>query len=1032
MNRKVYVLIVISAVFCILVASLAVGGADYIENLEIRTYAESGLSGYEADVFLPGSENGIAMFSMSEENVVLDGVPSELKTRTINGIESIWCVVTGDPEPARDYDMISITLDLKEDKIKLNDINTLVFGVAVIGKANNCSGYLSETRLVTSDGEYTSETVIEKPGSTKRFSLIRADLSEVSGYAEKLEFILYFESGFPPVQVRLTRPFVTEDPDPGFEYSENYAVDSLKYITETFNDADPVTGELIMFRERRACDAAEISGVGRSDILLGGRIVASEVAARGSRMYIAVSLWDIRKASMYVGLTYADDRVDEIRWEKPIAVSGNGTFLIPVEISGRVMDLYLKFTNAEYERSFSVDSIKTMFIDSANPVHDEMGHIKSVTLDGRSVKFAGSVNRDYMKDLSEGELVFYAVTGSLQHFPVYTEIGRMSLSTRFEYTCDISGLNLNLDLTEYACAIEYMDLIYEICPPRFPEALSGKDIHGPTKTGLHGAASAGIFASNVSHVMIDVPLDELIAGSSSSEKTMPLTYYSYSGGKAVSRTALLSRELVSRLDNDAGFYLSADMKVYFRLTLNEPAQGLGKDAEGGACVDLGDPEGVDLYSALIGFIAGRYQKAEALVIDTSVRAFRLGAESLPEEMQCRAELARITYNAIVSKNRDAVIAVDLPEDLKMTGVIFAQELKSIGEIPWYLMTSVDDSDEYLEKIRDLMDNLTRLELYKPGLMCLYTPSAEDYSSVLRSESEVFKEYGSLLDRLVDEKAIFLSADGLGALNGKEFYSDFRITSGLGDFISELEAEESEDGAWTGTCRIWDFSDKYHTMGWIAGGGTGLVTTDYTVLNDHRAGSDRVLRTEIKANRAGVLIRDFSREIDLSGCDVIEFEFAVIPDEASGGGETTVQFFTGSDDYRAEYSVRDLPYGERITAVCDLDEYGHTGEISYVGVQVYSGVDVSLELFSVTARSSSVDSVRLGEMFGGMNPASVQTDAESHRLGLIVIIAAVALGVLTVTLVVLAVRHDREEKEKQQKSGSKENSDRERRKKQYIR
>ena len=1008
--------IVISAVLCLLVLFPA-AAAGSSEKLQVRSYAVSGYSGYEAEAFLPGSEDGAVMFTMNADNVSLSGIPAELRTRSINGIEAVWCIVGS--ETTLPYRRIAVTMDLKADKIKLNDIGSLTFGVAVIGKADNCSGYISHTTLVTSDGEYTAETVIERPGTTKRFSIVRIDLANVSGYAEKLTFELNFEAGYPPMQLRVTRPFATEEQAPGFGYSENYAVDSLSYISEEYSDADPATGEPAMIRERRAREADGISGVGRSDILLGGRIVVSEVASGGSRLYLAVSLSDIRNASLYAGITYIEDSRDEIHWEKAVTVSGDGTFLIPVEITGTVMDLYLRFVNAEYERTFSIDSLKAMWIDSAKPVHDGIGKIKSITKESGAVRFSGSVTRDAMKDYGEGEIVFYEVTGTVQEKQKYTEIGRINLSTRFEYTCEIMATAQDSVLAKYACAVEYGGDAYEICQPRYPDAAQASDIQAPTKVGLHGASNAGVFSTNVSHVMIDVSLDELIASDGAGDQTVPLTY---TAGES-SRQIRLSKTVLSRLDADVDFYLSAGMKVYFRIMMKRPVESFGSmTGDGRVGIDIYGTDELSLYSSLIGYVCDRYLGIEGIVLDSSVSAIHPDMDSMPEEMYARAELARVAYNAASGKDMALKVAVDIPGDLGTSAVMFARELESIGSFPWYLMTPVTDEETYLKEIGELTDSLSRLELYRPKLMCMYAPSGESYRPDDGSGSDVFEVYRDLLDGLGDERVIFLSVDGLDAANDKEFYDTFRVASGLGDFISGYETSAPDDRRWEGSYRIWDFSDKYHSMGWIAGGGIGLLTTDYTALSDARPGADRVLRSDIYAGSggmtgdtggAGVIIRDFDSGLDLSYVDAVEFEFAVVPAEASGdeGDSLSVQFFMGSEDYRAEFSVPDVRYGERIRAVCSLGEYEHLDEIGYVGAEVYTGGDISFELFSVTAYSSTDGVTELERTFRGFEEETEEPGNDGRRMTVIVILSTAAVAVLTVTLVVLAVRRDREEAEK---------------------
>jgi hypothetical protein len=221
--------------------------------------------------------------------------------------------------------------------------------------------------------------------------------------------------------------------------------------------------------------------------------------------------------------------------------------------------------------------------------------------------------------------------------------------------------------------------------------------------------------------------------------------------------------------------------------------------------------------------------------------------------------------------------------------------------------------------------------------------------------------------------------------------------------------------------VWDFTDQFHPLGWIAGGGVGSCLTVYSDLfsEDNAPGErySRVLRSEItldedsasedrKGIAAGIVLRNLARTVDMSGVDCLEFTFALNhPGVIMGTGHEagTVVFIIGSDDCRAEFAVQDANYGHIQKYLCDLSDYEFRGQVDYMGILVYGDHEMYLDLSSVTAYSSTLSQTELDDVFA-LVPGG---DAEEPDYASIVLVSGIVF-IGSVTAVILLIRHDAEE------------------------
>jgi len=393
-------------------------------------------------------------------------------------------------------------------------------------------------------------------------------------------------------------------------------------------------------------------------------------------------------------------------------------------------------------------------------------------------------------------------------------------------------------------------------------------------------------------------------------------------------------------------------------------------------------------------------------------------------------------------------------------------LEKLGTIPWVMMYCTDklteilgidalagdalsadvrhsDSGSAVQRIRQLTDELG-LESCA-AIMYYYEPS---YETILRgfrntpgmtASSEYLAEMFAKLCGSTRARAVFLSLERLNDRIDHEFYSSLKRTESTpvseGSYrrsVTDYPAVPSESvpdvlaGA-VSSVPVWDFTDKFYPLGWIAGGGVESCLTVYSDLfSEEGTGGDRyarVLRSvvtldenfrspERKGIAAGIALRNLTRTVDLSDVDYLEFTFALNhPGMILGTGHEagTVVFIIGSDDCRAEFAVGNAQYAQIQKYVCDLRDYEFRDKVDYMGILVYGDHEIYLDLSSVNAYSDTLAQPELEKLFA----ASPDTDAPEADYGAIVLISGIVF-IGSVCAAVLLIRHDVEETRERRK------------------
>ena len=972
------VLLAVAAALAAAVFSAMVSGVNYRgSETFVPSYSETGYSGYETETFYPsgpdGGSDGVTFFELSDGNVSPSGDSSGAKIRRIGEIPSVWGIM---PTEGTGDGFTAVTVDLKEQKIRTNTAKVLVFGLGIVEQDGASFGYPVSVTMKTSDGVYVSSSYVDGLTQAERFSVIRMDLADVYGIAKELTVSVGFTETSRPLQIRVTAPFL--------EYSED----------AVFENVSRLSSAGLTLPDGKAADTDRLVPDGES-IILKGRLTPSEDLSSAKTTYVRIETDGSSDGTLSVNITYLNGNRKTISGAETVMREGTGTYTMPVTSAGIPVAYELrmeKLTGSEPVelRSVSFSSVPERWELSGH------GRLDTVALSEGKVRFKGSVTRDAIKTYPDASVVFYALpAGSAEDTGSLIEIGRIRVSTKFEFTADLSEALAFPETCRYTAALVPAEGgILLIGRPRYASVPS-ETAPGTTVMGLHDALPGGVFESNVSRVMVDIPLDTLISAKRREDSILlPYTVYSPDGGTETN-TAYLSSDAVDQIDRDVRFYISAGIRVYLRFT----------EAAAGKAVRLNvrDSASSGLFTAAAAFFADRYSSLAGIVLDQKLIADTGGSFAVRGSEA--AEACLIMYNIAAVRHPRAVVMLDADEAcLDDAAVVTACEIG--GNIPWMILCGADGNGEDPERFISAVESIS---VTAPGLalICSKEPGEEN--------GEALERYASLCQDPGRAGIVFFSMTGTDIKNDYSFYSAFRNSTSLGEFIYEADASAEADLPEDRGYDIWNFTDAFYPLGWIAGGGVSRIYTDYGTVGTGGRGEGRVLVTELdlgSSGGAGMTLCDFGGKRDLSGISELRFDFAVTrPDGEDAGTYADVVFFVGDDTYRAEYYVRNVVFGDAASAVCDLSGYANRDTVTYIGAAIYTDGAVSLELSSVRAygdEDNGYDAVR--RVFDTAQDGNAGGNGKIvRRVTIAGILAVVALAAAFLTL---AVRRDRDEKQKQ--------------------
>lgn len=1045
------------------------------KTVQALSYALS-YEGSEADAVPSGGvKNGVRVLDMNASWEIL-GDAVRVRRHMNRGTCTASAVL--DTEECEGETVFTLSLD--DD---LSEYNMLCFGVGFSMTTGSYSLIRTDMELADASGNRVkSRTELPvslregAPDSSFCWYMVYFDISDFSGRGDCAQFTVKF-SYHPaeiPQSLRISNPYAAVEDDGGFSYIDRYLTDSLTASGGGFNMSDGTASP----------------GIG-GRLELTGNVILAEQPETGSDAFLEIELSHFSSGSLTAGIGY--DNGESIQSPRVyLNADGNtaAVYTVPFEVKGGIRTVKLIFEGMDYESYFLIDAIRLYTADNDGIAGTpELGRVSGIVRDGDRIRFYGEMERDAVNKYDDTILRFYAVPEWSDDAPeTAIEIGQIKASNRFDYTADLSAYPNLADVCLFFAGIRTESgRILPLSAPSYPMAASI-----PEKTlsniGLYDAASVGVFESNASHVIVDLPLDRLLVFSENGDSSVSLSYTVYETElpedeeaqspivRSYTEKAALDHALLRTLDSEINFYISAGIEVYLRLTADSPVPGLTVSGNGADHYSLtaDTPDARCFYTSLVHFLCRRYSGIAGFVMGYPVNVGQqtgdTGRKETAEHLRELADLCRITYNAASAEIPDVMLVIPFGEksgdtetfrfiEIKTAAVMLASYFDEMGAVPWVMMyctenlkgifgknilsendlsegTRLSDSYGKVQRTRQLLEEL---ELNSnAAFMYYYEPSAETIQRRFRNTPDQTAWMQYLAEMFVKfcestrAHAVFLSLDRLNGQLDHEFYSFLKKTegtaSGTGSYrrsVSDYLAVPSETAeellsSMTAQTEVWDFTDKFYPLGWIAGGGVSSCLTVHSDLFSESGisglDSARVLRSVItpdtdsdsqerKGFAAGIALRNLSRTVDFGEVDCLEFTFALThPGMILGTGHEagTVVFIIGSDDCRAEFAAKDAGYGQVQKFVCDLSDYEFRGQVDYMGILVYGDHEMYLDLASVNAYSSTLDQEELEAVFAG----TPETEPVSDRAAIMLASGIVFIG--SAVAAILLIRRDVEE------------------------
>lgn len=901
--------------------------------------SETGFDGDETEVFLPTASDKTALFTLEDGGWYFYGLNSTTGKSSKNGIPYVYSVVGkyASYDSEEKSNKTELMIDLSRDAYSLDGYSTLSFGISIVGE--NSIEYDVSTAVYTSGGYVEGETKVGVG-----WNLYSIDIRELDGAASHIRISVSYDEEI-PTSIRVSAPYLSVDTKNGFAMAEKYLTTSLTASEGLFIQK---SGR-IKPENSRAILGGELS-------LINGELDGCE----NDNVYFELSISGATAGNFTMLLQNSDG--EDVAQSKKISIDNStGSFAVPIKVSGEVSSYTLVFDNIDCDVFFVLDYVKLRRFDT-EPAKAEsgLGQITKLKRSDDGVVFTGEMERAAAREYSEsgdGLIHFYSVPAEHMNDLEYaTELGQIKLTTVFEYTAQVKE---TVGMMFFAGVLDEDGGILPISKPRFVDSDSAvylsDSVSSGVVTGLYDPAPVGAFEANISTVMTEVSLDSLI--SKSSDKTVSVKYTDKNGDE---HELLLDRDKLSELDSDIEFYTTAGVRVYIRL--------------------LASSSDKSLVSAVVSFFSERYPYVmgyavgEQANLNSTMESFSHGREDY--EIEDYASDLALFYRTVYDSSPDSkAVIVPLSSSegdisLSLLCVMLAARLDDIGDIPLVLMPESELMTEGKEnEAYHALSMINELECGDvDGIVYFFRPTYDDISekyAEYKSDGEgelTLTEYAahtfaSYASSLAGSRTlcVLFSLDNTSLRNSHDFYSVLKKADESSSHVYDSAAKKLDSSQKTGAEYVLcDFSDKYYADGWMAGGGVeSCITKESSVL-----GVDgRVLSVSFKydsyptenSGSAGITLCNFENQVDMTNAEYIDFTVAVI-----GGGESTVVFVLGNDDSRAEFYAENPEHGVEYTFSCSLDGYEARDDVDYIGIMVYSDENVSLEVSSVSVRSTKLD------------------------------------------------------------------------------
>jgi len=881
------------------------------------------------------------------------------------------------------------------------------------------------TTFVVEGKTYTSEVYIYG----NAWVLIHTDIpKEIKNKRiETLEIRLEYNPDMPPREVHLTTPALTY-------------YDLAKISAYSANHIKTTSGTMNMVE-----NGISIMPNGEGNAVLEGEAILSSYTETVSQYYLAVTLRDIREEGDLIAAALYEGEENYLESASLRVYQGKNTYLIPLPVVEESKEeqnrgsysldtlilekfrLIFRGVNA-YEGSFStpycIESIQIYTGTAPYWNASGLGTVTESVLQDDGLIYAGTLTRDAVVAHIHDSIALMAVPMwdryTLENAIV---LDTVRVSNNFRFTIPREQAEYYSKAWLFYAAITTVS--GEILPISQPRMLSGAAPESCQLSvlGLHDASVVGVYESNVSHVIVDVPLDLLLLP----EGTPGVACSSMDG-----KVYALSSAGLAALDNEVLFYTNAGMEVCLRLYY------AGEENIYRLPVLESSVE-YNRYSAIIGFLCNRYPDIASLSLGYGLNLTVDTAMPMEDPVECStylAALAALTYHSAAYYNPDIYMVLPIAEDnlngktsdflpAEQLMVLLIESLSSYGNIPYVVSFSFED-DRELEQIQLLPKRLAGI-LYQNGLPTfgdfLYIWEPQDCLAGEGKPYNLTDRYDALCDGLAESKtrAIILSLTHIYDNVNQEMYTGIKEIGGgdqashTGRRIYTCTAVEGSGTAVSmgsgNVLALWDFSGAFTTYGFLAGGGIETLETAYSPLISGPGSYRRVLRCSmpvtvfeesIVGNAGGVLLGNLTELVEIKDIGKLVFTFSL---EQSGvdPAPATVIFLVGADDWRAEYRMENVEPGKVYYAVCDLAEYSYSGPIDNIGVMLYAQTSLQFDLASIEAVSNVLTTEEMEQLF---HPVAAVEPHQTYKMEALFI--SVILLALTVCLMILLIRRDREE------------------------
>ncbi len=600
-----------------------------------------------------------------------------------------------------------------------------------------------------------------------------------------------------------------------------------------------------------------------------------------------------------------------------------------------------------------------------------IGSITSCRSDGKTVTVKGTLSSDTVVKHIDGQLALYIIPVWEEEEAVLREepAAKMSISTRFE----LSAVPEDLDvLYRYRVMILSGDDKIAVAPAVFLNSGVTVSAVDASVTGVHGTDTVGVFASNVSNVVLDVYADRLLE----TEDVYAALLYTVGPSHYY-----FNRAYVEELDAQISVYKSSGTHVYIRLLSSQ------KDGFAYLAADQGS---VLQMCALTSFLAQRYQGIAGFIMGTGANLQH------GNNVEDFASLTAI-FSEIVQKNCPGAATVvpvgsvydDADSENPGTGISEKDPALFLGRLSFML------SRRRAGSILLVYENVSHPE----GAV-----SETSYLASLIASCGHACDGGMLFwqpdtgsDAVITQlyESICLEAMQTGLRGVVLSVANLNISDALFDGIKEIVfentsaqllqrlADEGKSDDYLGTYPLWDFTDSYDIGGWVSGGGMGRV-----ISADAKNSAGRVLQTRLENadGEAGLLLCWLDRPLDLSG-DSVVFSLGL---HDLGEGELSIIF--GSGDSRAEYLLAQ-PGDTYFTVTCDLQDFAAASAVEYIAIILRGGQDALLEISDVKVCSMVKTQQQLQQLIAA-DKGKTQPDNPAYYV-IIVSIAAITVAIFSI-------------------------------------